>query len=259
MKLETVVSFRVGETGDDEALERLQSILGGHPIEAGTWEIRFGRGDHGLHMLIEALEMLDLAYERHDERTFRRREISGAVALRLYCRETARARSSQGRCRCDIREQDGDHVVIERPPARQTGISLTTDGHILVNELVARKMIGQHISGCLLRDAWDEEGRSSGFFELTPTSVLPPLHAPPSRLARDPEARCDGCGTQGLTLSSLLYYDIPEQTFADVNVSLEQFAASRGLRRGIVVSQRLYRMLKPLGGRGLQAEPVVLV
>jgi hypothetical protein len=166
----------------------------------------------------------------------------------------------QGKCSQCGRggEQVGD-LVIETPPPESTGFALTEEGQILVSERVARAMIEEQISGCILRTIRDTKGRTQHCFQVLPLHTLPPLCIPPTRIEKDPQGPCGRCGRGGLTVNSLLYFDLTTDELCDLNVCREALGGVADLAGGVVVSQRLFRLLCAAGALEAAVEPIVLV
>jgi hypothetical protein len=155
-------------------------------------------------------------------------------------------------------EQAGDLVLMVHPNPH-AGLVVSPDGTLFVDERVARALIAEKVTGCLLRGTRSPEGRSLDLFQVLPTNTLPPLRTPPTRVEASPDARCPVCGEGSLRIDSLLYYDVPDEDIFDVNVSCERCDAGSGPTQQLVISQRLFRLLASCRIQTLKVEPVVLV
>lgn len=252
----------------DEVLEILAELAPEGRCHRGRFELSFKKGDPALDELRIALDFRGVAYRLEEVRSFRPRELAEAVALRIAPGPTiARADPAtpaappfSGGCPACGRggEQVADLVVAAEPP-EATGFALTEAGQLLVGEILARAMIERRISGCLLRATRAEDGSLHSLFQLVPTTTLPPLCCPPTRLEPSPRPACPGCGTGALRVSSLLYYDLCEDALADVNICHEAEGLLGGVAAGVVVSQRFFRLLCEVDAPFASAEPIVLV
>jgi len=266
MKIEVVVSFQV----DPGGAERLRAALGdqaaGREFEPGIYEVRFARREAGLPELIEILEQLRLDYSLTEERSFRRRELEGALALHIAPGPEATRKSP----RAHVEEEEAcpvcgagtglpGELVVEGEIPDHPAVTVLPGGRMLVREEVARDLVAAGITGCLLRTVRDAWGRRKDVFELLPVHMLPPLQTPPTRFQFREDFSCPNCREGGRRLVSMLYYDAAEEAFMDVNVSTERFGRSPRIWREMVVSQRMFRILAEHGAEDIQVEPVILV
>lgn len=268
MRSEVLVEIQL-RCGDLERLAgSLDGVLPEGKLHAGTYEVRCRRGDPALEEMLAALSILGIEFAIREERNFRARELAEAPALHVEPEVRLRNRGGstegrsavQGACpRCGRGgEQVGDLVIDDVPPCLR-GFALTGDGRILVAESLARAMIEERITGCILRPTRDARGGIRDVFQVLPLSTLPPLCVPPTRIGRDPEAGCGTCGRGAWSVHSLLYYDLAPESLADLNVSREALSGIDGRAGGVVVSQRLFRLLDACEALGASVEPVILV
>jgi hypothetical protein len=148
---------------------------------------------------------------------------------------------------------------VDPTESRRVGITLTAQGQILVNESVARALISDSISGCLLRGTRDASGEIPDVFQLLPTHTLPPLITPPTRFDQRDAWDCAFCGAQGQKVQSLLYSAAQADDLADFNVTEERVVTRGCVRSELVVTQRLYRLLSQCGVTEVAVEPVILL
>jgi hypothetical protein len=263
LKADIVVRIRIGAGDLEDVAPELKDNLPPGRLEFGHYEIRFRKGDPALAEILGRLETHEVLYEIREERTFRPRELAEAPALRISPSASALPvvadRSFHGACQtCHRGGNQVEDLVLPRSDSGQKGLTLTTQGHVLVNEIVARALVKEHVTGLMLRRTLDEEGRCGGIFQVLPTHTLPPLVVPPTRIEHRPEAGCADCGRGCLDIVSLLYFDLEPQGFCDWNLAREVSASGR-IEAGIVVSRRLLRLLLELEAAPASAEPVVLV
>jgi hypothetical protein len=263
MRADLVIQIRI-DGQDIEALQgRLAEILPPGRLGAGGYEVRFRKGDQAAAELTSELRRMGVGWREIEERAFRPRELAEAAALRISpgaeAPHVAVEHAFQGACHGCGRggEQVEDLVVTDSDPAPR-GFSLSRQGVLLVSELVARALVRERISGLLLRRTRDGSGRVAGLFQVLPTHTLPPLRVPPTRIEHRPEAGCPACGRGSLDIVSLLYFDLDPCGFCDLNLTREVSATGR-VESGLVVSQRLLRLLFELEAAPAAAEPVVLV
>lgn len=266
MKADVILDIALSRDDLDRLGGTLESILPEGRVHAGAYEMRFRKGDSQLAELLATLDALSVPYHVREERSFRPREIVEAVALRLApesrnLEATLDSESAQpfsGGCTgCGAgAEQTGD-LVLESRPAESTALAWTDRGQILVSESIARVMIAEGVSGCLLRATRDTDGRTLPCFQVQPIATLPPLCVPPTRIANNPLASCPQCGNGGLHVDSLFYYDLEESLLHDVNVCREPLGHRPG--SGVVISQKLFRLFYEVGAIPAIVEPIVLV
>ncbi len=263
MKAETLVRIRV----DGLDLERIERELIPHlppgRLTDGVYEVRLRRGDSELGELLSTLDRLGLEHQCLEERTFRPRELAEAPALHLTPIEHQEVTSSrgafQGSCGdCGRGGEQIDDLVLNPTLPSAPGLTLTSEGQILVDESLATALIKDRISGCLLRRTRDSSGRIQPLFQVLPTHAMPPVRVPPTRLEHHPDSGCRRCGRGSLALASLLYFDVEESSLADLNLCRE-VRETAGPSSGFVVSQRLFRLLLDHARIPATVEPVVLV
>jgi hypothetical protein len=262
MKHEVIVSFDL-EDVDLGLLEGAwSSLLPERELVAGLHEIRFARGDSAITDLTRLLDVLALPYRMSEERSFSEREIANAPALYIAPGTTAGGPGSIGAYSFDAacpvcergREQVAD-LVIDDPAPDPHGLGITPAGQLLAEELLARAMVGQRITGCLLRGTRDPGGEARDLFQVQPVHTLPPTQSPPTRFTFDPEARCPLCRGGGLAAATLLFYNLSLEDLADVNLCREELGSGAGL----VVTQRFFRLLLECGVEPAAVEPVMLL
>lgn len=266
MKASLTIAFTLPPEGDPHLAAYLGSLLEA-PLELGmAFEIRLGLRDPRIEEILSALEEGKLPYAVYETRRFETREIAEAPALRITLpvigQETLLETDYdlEGACALCLegREQRGD-LVLEEDLDPAPGIALTPSGQLLVNERLARRMIADHIEGCILRGVQTRTGSASSLFQVVGFHTLPSLHSPPTRFVVDEEKRCPLCDRGGLSVCSMLYYDAPEDAFSDLNLSEERIGIGTGQHPEIVVSQRFFRMLAETEGVHFATEPVMLV
>jgi hypothetical protein len=152
------------------------------------------------------------------------------------------------------------------PKARD--IAPTLGGELVVSERLSEAMKKHRITGYEPRPLLTRSGRPiEGRFQLIiPSSVLetsPPTRFGTNYLAPEPDAsRCPQGHVAGHSLLSPLHISRGSLDGNDWASTRQLLGARLGLFRPqpmMVISQRLYRLLKDLEVRGFQAEPVQLV
>ena len=153
------------------------------------------------------------------------------------------------------RKRDGEELL----PEEIEELVLDYAHGVVPDEQMAALLIRNHITGCLLRPAREAGGALSKWFEVLPIHRLPPMHSPPTRFIHEPERACPECGQGGLILQSLPFYDCDVDKLADVNLSFEQFGVGDAIMPELLVSQKLFRVLRDHGVEDLMVQPVAFV
>jgi hypothetical protein len=260
MRVETVLTIKL----DDEEADRLTplaaELVAGARFTAGSYQVRFHHAADAARQFTAILDEIEIDYGIHEERSFSSDEIERAPALHVARTTPVLAGRATGGV-CLHRSPDGDDD--EQPPAELDSVpgsfARTATGSLMVDESLASTLIRQHISGCLLRPFRDKNGSLSRWFELVPIHRLPPMQSPPTRFVHEPERACPECGQGGLLLHSLPFYDVAVEQLTDVNVSFEQFGVGNEIMPELLVSQKLFRVLREHGVEDLMVEPVAFV
>jgi hypothetical protein len=262
MRIETVLTIKLEEDEADRLNPRAEELVGGARFTGGSYQVRFHHAADAARLFMGLLEELEIGFGLHEERSFSAEEIERAPALHVartsplvvgpektgVCTHRAAAAASEG----------GE----ARPAELESltgGLARTAAGSLMVDENLASILIKQHISGCLLRPHREKNGTFTRWFELVPIHRLPPMHSPPTRFVHEPEGACPECGQGGLFLHSLPFYDVAVDRLTDVNVSFESFGTGTEISPELVVSQKLFRVLRDNGVEDLMVEPVLFV
>jgi hypothetical protein len=236
-------------------------------VEGGCYECTLRRGKEEADQLTHLLDHHGAAYELTESRRFLPKEILEAAALRLHPSATVRTLFLEGQSSafdggcpvCDRGSEQVAEIVLEPTLSERHGLSITTHGDIIVNEAIARALIAEGISGCLLRSTRGPTGEIPGVFQILPTHTLRPLVTPPTRIVERDTWECCFCGSGGQQVQSLLYSDASSSDLLDFNVTEKRFVQPGGIRPELVVSQRLYRLFAQCGVTAMAIEPVILV
>ncbi|HYC76523.1 MAG TPA: hypothetical protein VEI02_02745 [Planctomycetota bacterium] len=258
MRNETVVVFRLNEEDAERLNPLLPDFMPGVSFRGGAWQVRFHHASEAVRAFARALVEVDVGFDVREERSFRVEEIDRAPALRLHRAPLVRARRAAGDGACEhlVRDVDDSPVRLEEDDAFR--LARTTGGDLLVDERIAAALIRERVGGCLLRPVQDAQGATSPYFEIVPVHRLPPMHSPPTRFARKPENVCPVCGRGGLELHSPPFYDCEVEALTDVNATYETFGDGDEAAPGLMLSQKLFRLLKQEGAE-LEVEPVLFV
>jgi hypothetical protein len=260
MRVETVLTIRL----DDDEAERLNpladDLVGGAHFTSGSYQVRFHHAGDAARKFMSLLEEIDVGYGLHEERSFTNEEIERAPALHVArTAPVVQGPQKTGSClhRTAVPAPEEDQPAkLESLPG---GIARTASGTFMVDEALASTLIREHIGGCLLRPYREKGGVLSRWFEMVPIHRLPPMHSPPTRFVHEPENACPECGQGGLFLHSLPFYDVPVDKLSDVNVSFESFGVGNEIMPELVVSQKMFRVLRDHGVEDLMVEPVCFV
>jgi hypothetical protein len=261
MRIETVLTIKLE---DDEA-ERLnplaEDLVGGARFSGGSYQVRFHHAADAARKFMGLLEELEIGFGLHEERSFSAEEIERAPALHV-ARTSPLVAGPEKTGICSHRAAAAGEDEESGPAELESlagGLARTASGSLMVDEALASVLIKKHISGCLLRPHRDKSGTFTRWFEMVPIHRLPPMHSPPTRFVHEPEGACPECGQGGLFLHSLPFYDVPVDSLTDVNVSFESFGAGSEISPELVVSQKLFRVLRDAGVEDLMVEPVLFV
>jgi hypothetical protein len=260
MRVETVLTIKLDADEADRLTPLAAELVAGARFTAGSYQVRFHHAADAARRFIGVLDEIDVDYGIHEERTFSAEEIERAPALHVArTAPVATVRRADGEC--PHRQPDPGAEPAPTPEIRSApdAFARTETGSLMVDEALASTLIRNHITGCLLRPVRETSGALSRWFELVPINRLPPMHSPPTRFLHEPERACPACGQGGLLLQSLPFYDVDVETFADVNLSFEQFGVGSEIMPELVVSQRLFRVLREHGVEDLMVQPVAFV
>ena len=267
--MKTMVAIRIplGQDGLEAMDSTARSLLPEGQIVEGAYECRLKKSSQKLKDLLDALLSAGVTYTLQEVRSFRPREILEAEALRVLpsfslttVDKDAESEAFEGGCPgCARGAEQIRELTVSPATSQRDGISTTTTGHLLVNDHVARAMITQSISGCLLRGTRDRAGVAPDVFQILPMHTLPPLKTPPTRLEEHAGGACDSCGVATRIIPSLIYCDAQENELLDLNVTDEEVSGPGRVGREIIISQRLWRLLYRCGVRHIAVEPVVLI
>jgi hypothetical protein len=261
MRIETVLTLKLEEDEAERLNPLADDLVGGARFSGGSYQVRFHHAADAARKFMGLLEELEIGFGLHEERSFSANEIERAPALHV-------ARTSPlvvgpektGVCSHRVATQpDADDSKPADLESVAGGLARTGSGSYMVDESLASVLIKEHISGCLLRPHRSSKGAFTRWFEMVPIHRLPPMHSPPTRFVHEPEGACPECGQGGLFLHSLPFYDVAVDALTDVNVSFESFGAGSEISPELVVSQKLFRVLRDNGVEDLMVEPVLFV
>jgi hypothetical protein len=260
MRVETVLTIKL----DDDEAERLNplacELVAGAQFAAGSYQVRFHHANDAARKFMSLLEEIEIGYGLHEERSFTSAEIERAPALHVArTAPMVDGPSSSGTC---LHKNAAAAQEVSSPTSLSSvdgPIARTASGSFMVDEKLASVLIKEHISGCLLRPHREKGGGLSRWFELVPLHRLPPMQSPPTRFVHEPEGACPECGQGGLFLHSLPFYDVAVDALTDVNVSFENFGVGAEIMPELLVSQKLFRVLRDNGVEDLMVEPVLFV
>jgi hypothetical protein len=260
MRIETVLTIKLEDEEADRLNPLADELVGGARFSSGSYQVRFHHAADAARKFMGLLEQLEIGFGLHEERSFSAEEIERAPALHV-------ARTSPlvvgpektGVCQHRAAAAEGGEAKPAELESLSGGLARTASGSLMVDENLASILIKQHISGCLLRPHREKNGTFTRWFELVPIHRLPPMHSPPTRFVHEPEGACPECGQGGLFLHSLPFYDVAVDQLTDVNVSFEAFGTGTEISPELVVSQKLFRVLRDNGVEDLMVEPVLFV
>lgn len=233
----------------------------------GYLEYRVAAHSDDAKRLIEKLENLGADFRVEEDRRFSTKELRTAQALHVEPPEECASVVLDAEkwdwtkaCpRCMRIPESSGPLTMKSHGGAGYGLLRGRRGEIVVHERVAIRMIKEKISGCILREVKNPDERAaSPWFQVMPTSVLPPVSSPPTRFMKTEES-CPTCGRGGLELGSMLYYDVDLTELADINVTREVFGSGSSLHQEIVVSPRFYNLLVAQGARFSSPEPVLFI
>jgi hypothetical protein len=260
MRVEVVVSFRLTEDEAAQLNPLLPPVMPGVSFREGGWQVRFHHAPEVVKSFARALVEVDVGFDVREERLFKSEEIERAPALKLHEAPVVPVLRSHDNGSCSHRGR-----ADEKSPNLRLAVdggfrfAKTPAGDLVVDEAVAAAMIREHVEGCLLRPVEGTDGRDSRYFEVVPVHRLPPMHSPPTRFARHPEGACPECGQGGVDLVSPAFYDCKLEALADVNATFETLGGGDGSAPGVLVSQKLWRILRDEGVEEIAVEPVLFV
>ncbi|HGY89925.1 MAG TPA: hypothetical protein ENK43_02000 [Planctomycetes bacterium] len=237
----------------------------------GYLERRFPAHSDEAKAFEESLNAQGVDYWVRDERHFTRKELRSARALHLdsfhqrpekalptlstewdwseACTECMRVPSQVGVLEVRAEQTGGRNLIRGRR------------GEILVTEKIARRMIADGISGCLLQEVRVESettAPSPPYYQVVPTHTLPQLASPPTRFGVTDDF-CHRCGLGGLFLESMLYLSCDDRELQDINVTRELFGEGAQLSPEVILSPRFYNLLVSCGVQLDEPEPVLFV
>jgi hypothetical protein len=259
MRVETVLTIKLDEEQADRLTLLASDLVSGAKFTAGSYQVRFHHAADAARQFMSMLDDGCIEYGVHEERTFSSDEIERAPVLHV-ARTTPviQGQGWGGVCTHRTGKAESDGPGPELNSVSGT-FARTATGSLMVDESLAATLIRQHISGCLLRPFRERGGSFSRWFELVPIHRLPPMQSPPTRFVHEPEGACPECGQGGILLHSLPFYDVPVDHLSDVNVSFEHFGIGTEIMPELLVSQKLFRVLREHGVEDLMVEPVAFV
>lgn len=238
----------------------------------GFMERRFPLHSDEAEELLDELEEAGVEHWVREERTFSEAEIRSAPALAVSVAHVLDGGPGVQRgeydwtscCAVCMRRpiQSGPLTIPYERLAGQSAIR-GRRGELIVNDELAVRMISEHVSGCILQEVKtpigeDHDGPKGAFFQVVPTSTLPSTIAPPTRFQLTDDI-CEACGQGGLFRDSMLYYDLPVDDLADLNVTYECFGHGAEIAPEVVVSTRFYDLMLACGAVLENPEPVMFV
>jgi hypothetical protein len=261
MRVETVLTIKLDAQEAERLTPLAAELVSGARFTAGSYQVRFHHAADAARRFIGVLDEIDVDYGIHEERTFSADEIERAPALHVARTSPVGVATPlpEGECPHRQAETGPDHAPPPRLDEVPDSFARTATGSLMVDEPLAATLIRKHITGCLLRPLREKAGGLSRWFELVPIHRLPPMHSPPTRFIHEPERACPECGQGGIILQSLPFYDVDVEKIADVNLSFEQFGVDGEIMPELVVSQRLFRVLRDHGVEDLMVQPVAFV
>jgi hypothetical protein len=260
MRVETVLTIKLDADEADRLTPLAADLVAGAKFTAGSYQVRFHHAADAARRFIDVLDDIDVDYGIHEERTFSSDEIDRAPALHVARTAPVTPGRTPGGA-CPHRVTEGGTAPAPAPEVEgiEGPLARTSTGSLMVDEPLASALIREHITGCLLRPMAEKGGKLSRWFELVAINRLPPMHSPPTRFIHEPERACPECGQGGLLLQSLPFYDVDVDRITDVNLSFEQFGVGNEIMPELVVSQKLFRVLREHGVEDLMVQPVAFV
>jgi hypothetical protein len=260
MRVETVVVFSLSDGEAEHLNPLLPPFMPGVVFRGGSWQVRFHHAPDAVRAFARSLVEVDVGFDVREERSFKPEEIERAPALRLHDAPVVASipAATTGGCRHRSRG-DEDAPLVQLATEASFRVARTDTGELLVDERVAAALIREHVEGCLLRPVTAPDGAASPFFEVVPVHRLPPMHSPPTRFSKNAEGACAVCGRGGIELASPPFYDVDVDALADVNATYETFGAGDLAAPGLMLSQKLYRILRDEGAAEFEVEPVLFV
>ncbi len=260
MRVEVVVSFRLSEDEAAKLNPHLPPVMPGVSFREGGWQVRFHHAPEVVKSFARALVEVDVGFDVREERSFKTEEIERAPALKLHDAPLVPVHRYLEHGHCTHRGRADQKAPALRLAADDAfRLARTGGGDLLVDEELAAAMIREHVEGCLLRPVSGTDGRDSRYFEVVPVHRLPPMHSPPTRFAKNPDGACPDCGLGGVDLVSPAFYDFKLEALADVNATFETLGGGDVSAPGVLVSQKLWRILRDQGVEELAVEPVLFV
>lgn len=260
MRVELVVTFRLSGEEAERLNPLLPPVMPGVAFGEGAWQVRFHHAQETVRAFARALVEIDVGFDVREERLFLADEIERAPALKLHEAPLVPTLREDGAATCAHRPRADEAA----PPIRLATddpfrFGRTSTGELVVDETLAAALIRGHVEGCLLRPVAATDGGGSPYFEVVPVHRLPPMHSPPTRFALNPEGACPACGAGGFDLVSPAFYDFQLEALSDVNATFENFGGGGAATPGLLLSNRLWRILRDEGVETIGVEPVLFV
>jgi hypothetical protein len=175
---------------------------------------------------------------------------------------------------CGTPLQQVRDIVINKARMGKKDISLTYSYEVIFSEQVGRLLRGQDLSGFELRPVQHYKKPYPGeptLHQLAVTNVLPPLAAPPTEFERLLD--CTDCGRKSRYLkhthwwgkiqyredTDIYYPHCVLDVVKDFNRTVEYFGELRVAHAYVIITQRVYRLLREQGVKHWKAVPVCLL
>ncbi|MDD5111845.1 MAG: hypothetical protein PHG85_04825 [Candidatus Altiarchaeota archaeon] len=280
MKILIHVIFNPGEA-NEETTNMVLAELGiteyeHESVVTGMYSLVLEKGDERIQKLIDELNSFENSPILREERIYTKIETDSAELLVLYIKAlcgdgynvygTEFDKSSVCPV-CGSGEVQKSDLIINKFEMGNKDIAVAYSFEIVISEKLAKILSENNLTGLELRPVRHYTTRMKNepnLFQIIPTCTLPPLASPPSRLVKAKEY-CKTCGKSGLFIDPPFYYqkeDLSKVKVCDFDKTTEFFGIklTRGIpRQAVIISQKVYQILKKNKIRNIRGEPVHLI
>lgn len=175
---------------------------------------------------------------------------------------------------CGARLEQIRDLIVNKTLMRGKDISLTYSDEVILSERVGRLLQEQGLTGCKLRLVHHYKKPYKGepsLYQLMVTNTLPPMLSPPTEFEHFHD--CAVCGRTSRFLkhthwwgkiqyredTDVYYPRHVLEVVQDFNHTAEWFGEQRVMHRWIIITQRVYRLLREHKVKNWAAVPVYLV
>lgn len=175
---------------------------------------------------------------------------------------------------CRARLEQARDLILNPNHMGKKDVSLTYSFDVIFSERMAKLLEAQQVSGYTLRNVQNYGRRGADaprLFQLQATNTLPPMSVPPTEFY--PIRHCEACSSASYFLKhthqwgNLQYYEDTDAYYPravvelaqDFNYTAEWFGELPIAKPMVIISQRLFRLLRENGIKHWEAVPVQLL